>query len=181
MDAIAELSAEQGYEATKIGDIVRRAGVARKTLYDNFDGKEEVYLAAIDSAVKDALARVEEACAEVEDDWPARVEAGLNALLAYLAENPAEASMCIVDARSATPASGARYDEAQQRYVELMRRNAPKDTGLSPTIEDSLVGGVAWIINGKIRRGEAERAPDLLPGLLDFVLSPYRGVGKPAS
>ena len=90
MDAIAELSAEQGYEATKIGDIVRRAGVARKTLYDNFDGKEEVYLAAIDSALKDALARVEEACAEADDDWPARVEAALTALLAYLAENPAE-------------------------------------------------------------------------------------------
>ena len=63
--------------------------------------------------------------------------------------------------------------------LENMRRNAPEDTGLSPTIEDSLVGGVAWILNGKIRRGEAERAPDLLPELLDFVLSPYRGVGKP--
>ena len=46
MDAIAELTAEEGYEATKIADIVRRAGVARKTLYDNFDGKEEVFLAA---------------------------------------------------------------------------------------------------------------------------------------
>lgn len=181
MDAIAELSAEQGYEATKIGDIVRRAGVARKTLYDNFDGKEEVYLAAIDSALKDALARVEEACAEAGDDWPARVEAALAALLAYLAENPAEASMCIVDARSATPASGARYDEAQQRYVELMRRDAPKDTGLSETIEDSLVGGVAWILNQRIRQGETERLPERLPELLDFVLSPYRGVGKPSS
>ena len=49
MDAMAELSAEQGYEATKIADIVRRAGVARKTLYDNFDGKEEVFLAAFDA------------------------------------------------------------------------------------------------------------------------------------
>ena len=30
MDAIAELSAEQGYEATKIGDIVRRAGFSAR-------------------------------------------------------------------------------------------------------------------------------------------------------
>ncbi|MGN6201020.1 MAG: helix-turn-helix domain-containing protein, partial [Solirubrobacterales bacterium] len=44
MDAIAELTAEQGYEATKIADIVRRAAVARKTLYDNFDGKEDLFL-----------------------------------------------------------------------------------------------------------------------------------------
>src|SRR3954452_17813341 len=81
MDAIAELSAEQGYEATKIGDLVRRAGVARKTLYDNFEGKEEVFLAAIDSALQDALGRVEEACAAAGEKWPERLEAGLVALL----------------------------------------------------------------------------------------------------
>ena len=40
IDAMAELCAEQGYEATKIADVVRRAHVARKTLYDNFSGKE---------------------------------------------------------------------------------------------------------------------------------------------
>lgn len=178
MDAIAELSAEQGYEATKIGDIVRRAGVARKTLYDNFEGKEEVFLAAIDSALQEALVRVEEACAAAGEDWSARVEAGLGALLAYLAEKPSEARMCMIDALSATPASGARYDEALHRCVELMRRSAPRDTGLPDTIEETLVGGVAWILNQQIRRQETERAPELLPELLEFVVSPYRGVGR---
>ncbi len=182
MDAIAELSAEQGYEATKIGDIVRRAGVARKTLYDNFEGKEEVFLAAIDSAMQEALGRVEEACAAAGgESWPARVEAGLAALLAYLAEKPAEARMCMIDALSATPASGARYDDALHRFVELMRRNAPHETGLPETIEETLVGGVAWILNQQIRRGAVEQAPDLLPQLLEFVISPYRGVEKSTS
>lgn len=40
MSSIAELTAERGYEATKIADIVRHAGVARKTLYDNFGAEE---------------------------------------------------------------------------------------------------------------------------------------------
>ncbi|HVY97567.1 MAG TPA: helix-turn-helix domain-containing protein [Solirubrobacterales bacterium] len=177
MDAIAELSAEQGYEATKIGDIVRRAGVARKTLYDNFEGKEEVFLAAIDSALQEALGRVEEACgAAAEGDWGAQVKAGLAALLEFVAEKPAEARMCMIDALSATPASAARYDDALRRFVELMRRHAPGETGLPDTIEETLVGGVAWILNQRIRRGEAERAPELLPELFDFVISPYHGV-----
>jgi AcrR family transcriptional regulator len=181
MDAIAELSAEQGYEATKIGDIVRRAGVARKTLYDNFDGKEEVFLAAIDSALQEVVGRVEEACAAAGDEWPDRVEAGLTALLAYVAEMPSETRMCMIDALSATPASGARYDDALHGFVELMRRNAPQNTGLPVTIEETLVGGVAWILNQQIRRGEVEQAPDLLPQLREFVISPYRGVGKSTS
>src|SRR3954469_16597680 len=77
MNAIAELTAEQGYDSTKIGDIVRRAGVARKTLYDNFEGKEEVFLAAFDSAVDEVLRRVEEGCAEAEGGWEEQVQAGL--------------------------------------------------------------------------------------------------------
>src|SRR4051794_34574975 len=123
MDAIAELTAEQGYEATKIADIVRRAGVARKTLYDNFDGKEEVFLAAFDAAVEDVMRRLEEVCAEFDGGWEERVEAGLGAFLAYIVEEPARARMCMVEAMSATPAATRRYEDAVQGFVELTGRN----------------------------------------------------------
>ncbi len=177
MDAMAELTAEQGYEATKIADIVKRAGVARKTLYDNFEGKEEVFLGAFDSAVDSALARIEEACAG-EEDWTSRVHAGLRAFLEYVAENPAAARMCLIEAVSATPTASARYDEAMERFVGVLRESTPTDTGLPETIADSLVGGVAWIMHQQIRRGRTEQALDLLPELSEFVLSPYHGVGK---
>lgn len=178
MNAMAELCAEQGYEATKIADLVRRAGVARKTLYDNFDGKEEVFLAAFDRAIDELAQRTEDACEGVEGEWIDQIAAGLRALLAYVAENPATARMCLVEAVSATPAASARYDEALQRFVELLRRNVPTDTGLPATTEETLVGGVAWILHQQIRRGEAEQVVDLTPSLLDFVLSPYLGVAK---
>jgi AcrR family transcriptional regulator len=179
MDAMAELTAEQGYEATKIADIVRRAGVARKTLYDNFDGKEEVFLAAFDSAVKEMTELIAAACEQAGGEWAERVKVGLQALLAYIAENPAAARMSMIEAMSATPAASARYDEAVQRFIEMLRQNAPQDTGLPDTIEETLVGGVAWILHQQIRRGGAEQALDLMPELLDFVLSPYHRVGKP--
>jgi AcrR family transcriptional regulator len=175
-DAIAELTAEQGYEATKIGDIVRRAGVARKTLYDNFEGKEEAFLAAFDAAAEDVLGRIEEVCAEAESDWEGRVEAGLGALLAYVAEEPAQARMCMVEAMSATPAATRRYEDAVQAFVELTGRNVPHSDQLPETMEETLVGGVAWIVHQKIRRHEAEKAMDLLPELAEFMLAPYRGV-----
>src|ERR1044072_7856553 len=64
MDAMAELTAEQGYEATKIAGVVRRAGVARKALYDNFEGKEEFFLAAFDSAIEEMTETIGKACDE---------------------------------------------------------------------------------------------------------------------
>lgn len=178
IDAIAELSAEQGYEATKIADIVRRAGVARKTLYDNFDGKEDLFLAAFDLYFAEAKREVEEACDSTGGAWQQRIESGLARFLVCVAERPAAARMCMIEALSATPAASARYDEAVRQFVELLKRNAPTGGDLPETIEESLVGGVAWILHQQIRRGEATRAADLLPELSEFILSPYHGVAN---
>jgi AcrR family transcriptional regulator len=180
MDAIAELTAEQGYEATKIADIVARAGVARKTLYDNFEGKEEVFLAAFDATLEEIKGQVEEACDAAGPGWQARVEAGLGAVLRYVAERPAAANLCMIQALSATPASSARYDDGVRQFIELLRRDAPRDTDLPKTIEETLIGGVAWILNQQIRRGASAQAVDLLPELSTFILSPYLGVGNSA-
>jgi len=181
MDAIAELTAEQGYDATKIGDIVSRAGVARKTLYDNFEGKEEVFLSAFDAAVEDAVGQVEEACARVEGGWEERIEAGLAAFLGYVAEHPALARMCMIEALSATTAANRRYEGAVERFVEMTRRTFPRDDRLPETIDETLVGGVAWIVYQKIRRNETERAEDLLPELAEFMLAPHVGAAEAAS
>ena len=174
-DAIAELTAERGYEATKIGDIVSRAGVARKTLYDNFGGKEEVFLAAFDTTADEALQRVQAACEESGEGWEERVQGALAAFLDFVGEEPARARMCMIEAMSATPASGQRYEATVQRFVALAKDNAPVHEQLPETIEETLVGGVAWIVHQKIRRGEAEKAPQLQAELAEFVLAPYRG------
>src|SRR6476469_5029790 len=178
MDAIAELTAEQGYDATKIGDIVSRAGVARKTLYDNFEGKEEVFLAAFDTAVDEALQRIEADCAGVEGGWEDRVQAGLASFLRYIAENPALARMCMIEALSATQAATEHYEAAMQRFVELTKRTVPQDDQLPETIEETLVGGVAWIVYQQIRREEAEKAEELLPELSEFMLAPFHGAAE---
>src|SRR3954470_12977404 len=104
MDAIAELTAEQGYEATKIADIVRQAAVARKTLYDNFDGKEDLFLSAVDTTLNEMRSVVEAACerTELPED---QIVAGLEALLDFIAEHPAAVRMAMVESISATRSS----------------------------------------------------------------------------
>lgn len=177
MDAIAELTAEQGYEATKIADIVRRAAVARKTLYDNFDGKEDLFLSALDTAQTEMRVALEEAC-EGSSSPEDRIVAALEALLQHVAANPAASRMFMIEAISSTRSSARLYDAGIGQFVELLRKNAPERTDLPETIEESLVGGVAWILQQQIRRGDAASAPDLLPELSQFVLAPYLGAGR---
>lgn len=173
LDAVAELSGEGSYEAMTISDIVKRAHVARKTLYENYGGKEEVFLAAVDAAFAAVFERTEAACAAGGGEWRERVHAALAALLAYLADHPAEAHMLIVEAPVATTASAARYQVAIARLTALLADATPAAKGPSETIEEAVVGGVAWILNRQIRRGEVERVRELTSELSEFVLAPW--------
>jgi AcrR family transcriptional regulator len=179
IDAMAELCAEQGYEATKIADVVRRAHVARKTLYDNFSGKEELFLAAFDATLADAESEVVEACDPIStEDWEARTEAGLRAVLEFVAAHPAAAKLWLVEAPAATPEAASRYEAALESFILRLRQAAPPSPSRSATLEEALVGGAIWIIQRQVRRGDAGEAADLHPELAEFIISPYRNVGK---
>jgi AcrR family transcriptional regulator len=179
IEAMAELCAEQGYEATKIADVVRRAHVARKTLYDNFSGKEDLFLAAFDTTLADAEAEAVEACDAIDPaEWEARTEAGLRALLEFVAAHPDTSQLALVEAPAASPASAARYEAALEGFIARLREAAPPGPGRSATLEEALVGGTVWIVQRQVRRGAAADAPELLQELTEFVVSPYRSVGK---
>jgi AcrR family transcriptional regulator len=175
--ALAEETAAKGYRAVTVADIVRRAGIARNTFYENFSSKEDSFLAAQDFAVKEALRRVVDAASRV-DSWQARVDAGLAAFLHYVASEPALARTCVVEALSAGPAALARYEESLQSFIPLFRigrKVSPQGDELPATLEETIIGGVFWIIYQRIILGETEQIEQLLPELVEFALTPFIG------
>jgi AcrR family transcriptional regulator len=177
ISALAEETAEKGYRAVTVADIVRRAGIARNTFYENFSSKEACFLAANEFAVEEALRRVTAAGAEV-DSWPARVTSGVYAFLHYVAGEPALARTCIVEALSAGPAAIERYERSIQAFVQLFRlgrKVSPHGEALPDTLEETIVGGLFWIIYQRIVMGETERIEELQPELVEFALTPYLG------
>jgi AcrR family transcriptional regulator len=53
-----------------IEEIIGTAGVSRRTFYDHFRGKQEVFLAAMEAVTDQLLERVRAAC-EAADSFPA--------------------------------------------------------------------------------------------------------------
>jgi len=168
---------EKGYRAVTVADIVKRAGIARNTFYENFGSKEDCFLAAQQFAMSTALGRVVEAAGEI-DNWPYRVEAGLAAFLRF-AEEPALARTCMVDALAAAPSSVRYYEESLQAFVSLFRLGrdvSPHGQELPETLEEALIGGVFWILYQRLMIEEAGAIEELLPELVEFALTPYLGV-----
>jgi AcrR family transcriptional regulator len=178
--ALAEETAEKGYRAVTVAHIVKRAGIARNTFYENFGSKEECFLATQEFAMNTALERVVSAAGEI-DDWPQRVRVGLTAFLTYVGEEPALARTCMVEALSAGPASVRYYEESQQAFVSLFqlgRDVSPHGGQLPETIEEALIGGVFWIVYQRLTGPEASRIGELLPELTEFILTPYLGADE---
>ena len=88
LEAVGRAVAEKGYAAATIDDIVRGAGVSKKTFYDHFSDKLDCFLAAYEAASDELLARLREAQSSPEG-WLERTRAGIVAYLRWLAAEPA--------------------------------------------------------------------------------------------
>jgi AcrR family transcriptional regulator len=181
---IAEAIAENGYSGTTIAHITRAAAVSRRTFYEHFASKDECFVAAYDTVMKELQERVTDAF-EQTDDWPQAIKAGISAMLEFLASEPNLARLCMVEALVAGPAVVERYDAAIQSFVPYFREGRegrPKEVldRLSATTEEALVGGMVSLISRRIIAGKAEELEDLLPDLVEFTLTPYLGSAEAA-
>jgi AcrR family transcriptional regulator len=178
LEATADLVAERGYAEATIEQIVRRARVGYATFYKNYADKQEAFLALLDAAIGRTAYVVEEAYDGEAGPWSDKVGAGLGALLELAAAHPNVARACLVEAPTAGPEAAARHEAALKRFVPLLRPGRelnPRQDKLPATLEDTLVGGVLWVINQRLIAGEEDELRGLLPEALEFLLRPYVG------
>ena len=129
LDALANLASAKGYGTCTIPEIVQEAAVSVQAFYEHFSGKEDAFLVAYELGHRKVLAIVERAY-ESQGDWPAAVRAGIEALLAFLASEPAYAHLALIDALTASAKSAAIAHDGMRSYMGM----------LEPGLESNLNG-----------------------------------------
>jgi AcrR family transcriptional regulator len=173
----AAAAAEHGYNAVTITHVTKAAKVSRRVFYENFDGKEECFLAAFD-VVAAHVRELVAAAVEAAPAWPHQAIAAAREVLAFLAAEPDLARLCLVESQSAGPRVAARFHDAVRELVPALERGREersRERPLPPTTEDSTVGALVSLATRKVAAGEAGALEDLLPDFCEFVLSPYLG------
>lgn len=175
---LASAVAAKGYAAVTLTDITREAKVSRRVFYENFESKEQCFLAAFEVVVEHLRELVVEAVAPVEG-WPQQAIAATRAVLDFLASEPALARLLLVESRGAGPAVTARFNQAVAEIVPALRRGRGErpsdDRSLPDSTEDTVIGSLISLVHRKVAAGETERLEDLLPDCVEFVLAPYLG------
>ncbi len=117
LDAVARVSAEQGYHAATVADVVRAAGVSRSTFYEEFTSKEALFLESYRRGIDVLVARVADAVAEAPD-WRSQLRAGVRAYLATLEAEPLFARAYLLEVHAAGRAALDARAEALSRFAD---------------------------------------------------------------
>lgn len=177
---LAHTVAAKGYRATTITEIVKVASVSSRDFYENFDSKEDCFLAAFD-AVTAHLRELIVAASEPVPDWPGRVIAALRTALDFFAAEPDLARLCLIEPFTASPAIATHFRDlvvATIPYMRPGRAERPEAAALPESTEDSLLGGLIALTARSLLTGEKDLLSRLLPDLVDFALSPYLGPSR---
>jgi AcrR family transcriptional regulator len=163
LEAVGRAVAEKGYADTRIDDIVRGAGVSKKTFYEHFADKEDCFLAAYEASAEELFERVRDAQGAPEGDWLERTRAGIVAYLRWLAAEPALARVFLIEVGAAGPRAAESRERLRDRYAELLaqlqedaRSDFPELPKLPSEIFHAVVAAVDDIVVREIREGGAE-------------------------
>jgi AcrR family transcriptional regulator len=186
IDAMAQIVAEKGYLATTVADVVERAGVSRRTFYEQFADKEACFLAAYDAGLEAVLCRIGEAV-EVNPTapWRERARAGVASFLALLASEPAFAQALQVEILTAGPAALERragmlvmFGGIWRNVHERARAEEPALPALPDEVFTILSAGLEELVRDCIRTRGVEALPELADPILRAVMAIFGGTAS---
>ena len=178
--AMADAAAEKGYANTVVADVVARAGVSRKTFYEQFPGgKEECFLASYDAGVGGLIDLLGE---HVGGPRPVReqIEAMLGAYLDALAAEPAWAKTYLVEVFAIGTAAVERRRAGLERFAAAIRdlheqlaaEEGPKRIRPPGAVDhEAIVGGIAMMVTMETAGGRADGLPELHERIVRFLFA----------
>lgn len=179
----AKVFAERGYRQASVADIVKVAATARARFYENFSSKEDCFFALYDSAIQVTLEGIGEACAVSIESFPERVAAGISVLLAAIEADRDVARACIVEGPAVGPPINDRFEKVIVDFAALLR-SGRVDAGTSElpeTVEETVVGGLYWLLYHALLEGRPKQISRLRPQLVEFSLIPFIGAEAAAA
>jgi AcrR family transcriptional regulator len=176
LEAVVAATAEFGYAGLTVARIVREAGTTPASFNAHFADKQAAVEAAYQRLFERYLDRLLRTCS-VQSSWPLKVKVGIGTTLDMAAASPVEARFLVEAMVGSWDFPGGMID-SRDRLARLLvagRTETPHGAELPGVTESALVGGIAGVIAGQLRAGEAKQLPALAPQLVQLTLTPYLG------
>jgi AcrR family transcriptional regulator len=180
LHAMADATAAKGYANTVVADVVARAGVSRKTFYEQFPGgKAECFLASYDAGVSGLIDVLSEYTSGTR---PVREQIGamMGAYLDALAAEPAWTKTYLVEVFAIGADAVERRQAGLDRFAAAVRvlharladeEGAKRVRPVAEVDHGAIVGGIAMMVTMETASGRAHRLPELRERVTRFLLA----------
>jgi AcrR family transcriptional regulator len=176
---MAAAVSDHGYQGVRLADLAARARTSLATLYENFGGKEGLFLAAFDALTSRALAVSEKAFAG-GPDWSEAMRAVNRELFSYLASEPELTRLALVEVLGAGREALAARDLMLKPFAERLMRGGYELAPEAPKIAAEACALAVYTAAGRWIKSEGARSLASLVPLATFIeLAPF--LGAPAA
>lgn len=176
VNATARLIADHGYDAMRVADIARLAGVSRSTIYELFADKEAVFLACYQAGSDTHRAAVETAIA-TDGTAEQRLAAAVRTYLEVLDNDPPAARAFLLEPQRSTPRIRARFRANQRAYIALLagwhatwRAEHQHATPVPQAIWSATLYGIVGLISEQLDEHPTARVIRLAEPITELIL-----------
>jgi AcrR family transcriptional regulator len=177
LEAMLIVSGELGYEQVAVKNVIERARASRATFYKYFEDRDDCFARAHRDA-SEWLYRRMIGAAKRQPSWREGLRAALAEMLEFCANQPAIAKAIFVEVHAAGELALAQRRDLMERLsraLDSARREIPTRQAPPPVTSTFMVGAIDTLVCTKLMDGDAAKAPEMLPGLLYFVVMQYFG------
>ncbi|MES2423665.1 MAG: TetR/AcrR family transcriptional regulator [Pseudomonadota bacterium] len=183
LDGMASSVAQKGYADTTVADIVRFAGMSKRTFYEHFASKNECMIALYQAASHGALVVLRDAI-DPARDWEIQVDHALKAYFGCLASNPMLLRTLFIEILGQGVEGLAVRRKVNQELADFIvqkvsdgGRHPLRDPALTASMAMAVVGGINELVLQALEENRADALVDLVAPasvLVRSVLLPLR-------
>jgi AcrR family transcriptional regulator len=175
--AAAELAETQGYGATTVADITRRAGIDGRSFYALFIDKHDAFMTLHEIGLQQVL-NVTSRAFFSGATWPERIWQAAAALTQHLASNPLIAHVGFVEAHAVGPGASQRINDSYTAFAIFLQEGYLNVKGGHPptsTEVEAIVTAVFEIVYLQARASAASKLAGLAGHVAFLCLAPFLG------
>jgi AcrR family transcriptional regulator len=159
LQGMAEAVARKGFAETTIADVVREAGVSRRTFYEHFSGKAECLVALYEAASRNALKVLRDAI-DPSHGWEEQAERAIGAYLRCMADNPVLMRTLFVEILALGP-EGLQARRRVNREIADYMVAVVAAPHVTPDLAMAVVGGIHELVLQAVEDGKVDELPAL--------------------
>ncbi len=174
--AMIQFAGKRGYAATTVAELIKRAGVSRKTFYEHFSDRKPLLIAAFDDVASIEFGEARAAPLRTGGGTP-EFEALMHSLCMTAQQSPGAIALCTIEIAAARPEGLERRDRLMSVYGELIAESLHIDHETLPLLPGALTrtcaGSIHRMIDARLRMGRTGELSRLAPELAHWVRCYY--------